>query len=435
MDPKTVSDVFGKRIAERFVALQVTIRNRNAQHQYLLHDVSLDLKKVFPEGYFAKRDEVACARFISECEKRNKTRIAPEECRCEERYRYELSSLELSLLRGVAERGQGQDPRNKLLRFLTAIGTVGGSLVGVAGFGPSFSDSMAVFNGPVLSAYRNAFPDYTINQMNRLSDSAYQSNTLVPRQQAKVIVAFVPQSLFLDKNQRKLLWDDPTRLFNETDELKRIDFRRTEAIATGSFVVEIENLPLSISTAQFDDSELQNFEQDKPTVKGFLMGRFSKDAKINLLNQQPEGLSIKLDGTPSGNRLNFIIQSTQPVAPGTLLTFEVANDQAVQTTTRAVLYTPDLPTITDIDKDEGSTGSEVDVEITGTNFTPGKTRVLVNGKGVRVPPDSVEVEGANKLKAKIVIEKGAALDERRITVTNPRGESQSFVRFTVKAPQ
>jgi len=205
IDPKTVSDIFGKRIAKRFVAIQVTVRNKNAEYQFLIHDVSLDLRKVF------------------------NTRLGSG--------RYELSSLELSLLRGVAEKGQGQDPRNKVLRFLTAIGTVGGALVGVAGFGPSYGDSMAVFNGPFLSAYRGAFPDYTINQMNRLSDSAYQSNTLVPRQQAKVMVAFIPQAIFLDKKQRELFWDDPTRLFND------IDFRRTEALVTGSFIVELANLP------------------------------------------------------------------------------------------------------------------------------------------------------------------------------------------------
>jgi hypothetical protein len=221
IDPMTVSDIFGKRIAQRFVTIQVTVRNKNADHQYLIHDVSLDLAKVFPNGYFANRGGSSSSR-------------------------YQLSSLELSLLRGVAEKGQGQDPRNKVLRFLTAIGTVGGALVGVAGFGPSFSDSMAIFNGPVLSAYRNAFPDYTINQMNRLSDSAYQANTLVPRQQAKVLVAFVPQAIFLDKKQRKLFWDDPTQLFNES--ATQIDFRRTEALVSGSFIVELANLPATSAT-------------------------------------------------------------------------------------------------------------------------------------------------------------------------------------------
>jgi hypothetical protein len=436
IDPKTVSDVFGRRIAERFVALQVTIRNRNADHQFLIHDVSLDLERVFPASYFAQKEAEECQLWARACQEQNATRKDKTPCECRP-YSHDLSSLELSLMRGVAEKGQGQDPRNKLLRLLTGAGTVLGGLVGVAGFGPSYSDSVAVFNGPVLSAYRNAFPDYTINQMNRLSDSAYQSNTLVPRQQAKVLVAFIPEPIFLDKKQMKAFWNDPTSLLNNADPAQRIDFRRTEVRVRGSFIVELENLPPSIVSAQIDDDERMKFEQDKPKVKGYLSGRFSTDARLSLLNQEPEGLSIKLDGTPSSNRLNFIIESTKPVPPDTLLTFEVANDQAVQTNSYRLRYVPDLPTVTDIDTTEGETNtSGLAIEITGTNFTPGKTRVLISGKGVKVVADSIEVVGATKLKAKLDIAKDAPAVARQITVVNPAGESQDSVTFTVKqAPQ
>src|ERR1051325_8906109 len=47
MDPNIVEDVFGKRISDRFVAIQVTLANKNSQFQFLIHDVSLDLKDVF----------------------------------------------------------------------------------------------------------------------------------------------------------------------------------------------------------------------------------------------------------------------------------------------------------------------------------------------------------------------------------------------------
>jgi hypothetical protein len=437
MDPHTVKDVFGKRIAERFVALQVTIRNKSSEHQFLIHDVSLDLEKVFPEGYFTQRDNLACQKRIAACNEKNKTLARADQVRCAceaSEYTYELSSLELSLLRGVAEKGQGSDLRNKVFRFLQALGTIGGGLVGVAGFGPSYAGSIAVFNGPVLSAYNNALPDYTINQMNRLSDSAYQSNTLVPKEQAKVIVAFVSQAMFLTKAQKATLWKDPTKLFDDTT--NPIDFRRTVAVVRGAFITEITNLPPLIVSAQFEEDELKKFQADKPVVKGFLAGRFSPDVRINLLNQEPEGLSIKLDGTPSNNRLRFIIESTQPVPPDTLLIFEVANDQAVQTTSRRIHYKQDAPIIESITPNEGVRDTdELEIEITGKNFTPGKTNVLVAGTGVRVLPNSVEVleGGTNKLKAILVIAADAPPGERRITVSNPTGGSAAFVAFTVKA--
>ena len=269
--------------------------------------------------------------------------------------------------------------------------------------------------------------------MNRLSDSAYQSNTLVPKQQARVIVAFIPQRIFLTKKQRDDFWKEPTLLF---DGDKAVDFRRTEVAVRGSFIVELENLPVALNSVQFDDAELKKFQNDKPSVKGYVSGRFSSDAKINLLNDEPEGLTIKLDGTPSNKRLNFIIESDKPVAPDTPLTFEVSNDQAVQTLTRRIHYTPDLPTITDIDKKEGESNTPaLEVEITGINFVPGKTRVLVSGTGVKVPDNSVEVLGSTKLKATFTIEKNADPTERKVTVKNPRGVSTGSIPFSVVSPK
>src|SRR5712664_1671008 len=107
MDPKIVSDTFGKRVAERFVAIQVTIGNHNKDFQYLINDVSLNLAKVFPD--------VAAIKVAG--------RSLPPY--------YTLSSAELSLLRGVAEKGQGQDTRNKTLRFFRGIGTIAAGLIGV----------------------------------------------------------------------------------------------------------------------------------------------------------------------------------------------------------------------------------------------------------------------------------------------------------------
>ena len=126
----------------------------------------------------------------------------------------------------------------------------------------------------------------------------------------------------------------------------------------------------------------------------------------------------------------------RPVAPDTPLNFEVSNEQAVQTITRTIHYAADLPTITGIDKNEGETNTpDLEVEIVGSHFIPGRTRVLVSGNGVRVPDESVEVLGANKLKAKIRIDKDAKPDERKITVTNPSGESKQTLPFTIVSPE
>jgi hypothetical protein len=450
LDAKTVSDVFGSRIGDRFVALQVTITNRSDEFQYLLHDVSLDLKEIFvkcssgaPSATRLAYESRAVDDQSDENERQepNQKRKKGEQKQREDQskqqavtgrctdnaFNYELSSLELSLLRGVSEKGQGQDKRNMVLRIFRGVGTVAAGLIGVASFGPSFAESVAVFNGPLISGYMDVFPDYTINQMNRLNDTAYRSNTLVPKQQAKVLVAFVPQAMFLTKEQRKQFKDDPTTLFAD------IDFRRTQAVVDGNFIVELAKMPPTVTSVQFEQSELMKFQDNAPVVKGFVLGRFLQGSRISLLNQEADGMTIELEGTPTDKRLNFIIKSDGPVPPGTMLDFEVANDEGVQNISRPVRYSPDRPTVSDIDPAEGERGqSDVAVNITGTGFIPGMTRVIPQrGSGIRVT--GVNVTSATTLEATLSIASNAPIKGHEIRIANSSAQSEAAVTFTVKA--
>ncbi len=434
MDPKTVADVFGRRIGDRFVAIQVTITNRSKDFQLLIHDVSLNLKKIYPPGSPNVPQDVKAA---IECERvKSKTmseRAAREACG---NYTFELSSEELSLVRGVAEKGQGQDPRNKILRLFRGVGTVAAGLIGVASFGPSYPDAVAVFNGPVISAYMDVFPDYTINQLNRLNDSAYKSNTLVPKQQAKVMVAFIPQAIFMDEAQRKLFKKDPLKL-----EENQIDFRRAEALIDGAFITEVEDMPPTASGVQIEQGELEKFQSDAPEVRGSVVGRLLTGAKISLVNSVPEGATVEVEGTPADNRLDFVIKATKPIPPGTPLTFEVSNAQGVQTITRPMLYTPKLPTLTGVEPDpaQGEAGSEVTLTLKGSNFLPNTdavpraTRVIPQpGSGVRVV--SVDVTSGTSLDVTLSVSANAPRAASKLRVANAAGQSAQPVTFTVTAP-
>ncbi|HKX84952.1 MAG TPA: IPT/TIG domain-containing protein, partial [Pyrinomonadaceae bacterium] len=399
MAPQIVSDTFGKRIAQNFVAIQVTVANHNEEFQYLINDVSLNLDKVFTPAANSY-----------------------------------LSSAELSLLRGVAEKGQGQDTRNRTLRIFRAVGTIAAGLIGVTSFGPSYPKSVAVFNGPVISAFSEAFPDYTINQMNRLSDSAYQANTLVPAKHSKVMVAFIPQAMFLSKDQMRQFWKEPTKLYPDPSGQCSlpicVDFRRAQAWLVGNFITEVDNLPPTAATVIFEPSEIQKFQNAKPVVKGYITGRFLTGATLNLLTQDPSGLSLALEGKPTANRVSFIIQSDKPVAPGTVLNFELSNPNGLQTLARPVLYMPALPTISGISPASGLQKGNVTVTLTGTNFIPSVTRVKITGSDVDVAQPT-DVDGTS-LKVKFKIAANAALGSRGVTVINPAGESAP-ITFTVNA--
>lgn len=476
MDPDTVRDVFGKRIGDRFVAIQVTITNRSEDFQLLIHDVSLDLRKIYlPESPYIPADikaELECERGLADRRREaarqleNLRRTTPAaasepdgaEARrleraaealegeieglggaaraCRSPSRFDLSSLELSLLRGVAEKGQSRDTRNFILRLFRGTGTVAAGLIGIAPFGPSYGDSVAVFNGPVLSAYMDVFPDHTINQLNRLNDTAYRSNSLVGKQQAKVLVAFVSQKVFMDKRQIRLFKSDPLTLFN-----KEIDFRKAEALVDGAFITEVEDMPPVVSAVQIERGELEKLQGPAPEVRGSVVGRLLTGAKLSLVGPVPEGTTVEVEGTPDDDSLDFVIKSPRPIPPGTPLTFQVANAKGVQTTPYNLSYTPKRPTLTGVEPDpaEGEAGSEVTLTLQGTNFIPNTdanpraTRVITQpGSGLRVV--SVDVTSATTLDVTLSISGGAPRAASNLRVANAAGQSAESVRFTVKAP-
>jgi hypothetical protein len=452
IDPRIVQDVFGKRVAQRFVAIQVTIANQNKDYQFLIHDVSLDLKQVFGREFSnslrvdsQKQCDVCKAGCMersapigSETPEEKDGRIADCEDECANSCRpdkFELSSLELSLIRGVAEKGQGEDSRNKVLRYFRAFGSIAAGFIGVASFGPSYPKAVAIFNGPVISAYSELYPDYTINQMNRLNDSAYKSNTLVPRQQAKVIVAFIPQAIFLNKEQRKKFWDDPTTLYPDYASGRTtgtVDFRKAQALVDGSFIVEVENLPPQVTGINITPEEALNFLGARPVVKGYVLGKFLEGAEIDLTNA-PEGMDVALDGEPKENKLFFTITSDRPVPRGTTLNFHVFNAAGSQNFAKQVSYTPPVPTLEAAEPDAGAPGTaELEVTLAGNNFVAGVTKVSApEGSGVEVLSEP-EVESATSLKVKLKIASGVAPGTVvKLKVLNGTTQSNE-VDFTVR---
>ena len=46
MAPKNVADAFGRRIAKRYIAIQLTVANRNTEYQWLIQSASVNLDKL-----------------------------------------------------------------------------------------------------------------------------------------------------------------------------------------------------------------------------------------------------------------------------------------------------------------------------------------------------------------------------------------------------
>jgi hypothetical protein len=405
LDSDTAKDVFGRRIGDRFIVIQVTITNRSDDFQFLIHDVSLDLRDIY---------------------------LNPSR-----ELKNELSSLELSLMRGVAERGMSQDRRNLSLRILRGLGTLAAGLIGVGFGGNSYPEGIAVFNGPLISAFVDVFPDYTINQMNRLSDTAYRSNTLVPKQQSRVIVGFIPQKMIMDKRQRSKFKSDPLDLATYPDHPDRaLDLRKIEAVVDGNYVTEIGNLPLTAVAVIIDPAEMKKFQTNRPEVIGYISGQALSEANIRLLNQDPDITIEKVEDLSTETKLYFKITSSKPLPPGTPLSFQVSREGTAQALSTTVSFQPDAPTLTGITPAQGERGeTDLIVTLTGTNFIPNtalnqSATTVLTESGVHVVSVESNSKSSTSLDVTLRIEDEAPLGPSEIRVLNANGQSNA-VLFTV----
>ena len=385
LDPGTVSDAFGRRIARRYVALQVTVANSDPDYQFLIHDIKIRLP----------------LRHI------------------------EQSSVELSILRGTAEKGQLLDTRNWVGRLLRGLGTIAAGALAIDKFGHSYAPSVAMYNGPLITAYEAIFPDFTINQMNRLNDSAYSANKLVPARQARVMVAFIPQSELLAKEEKEAVKKDPHQLW------EILNATLSETSVSGNFITNVDEIPPAVTAVVFGD-DMKKFQNDNAVVKGYVLGQFLSDSKPSLGEGTPDGMTIELDGTPTDTRLEFTMKSKVPVPPNQNLELVVTKGKSSTKFTRAVQYLPDQPTLGALDPSAGSKGEKLEIKGTGTSFLPGNTRALITGcTGVSLANQQADVRDSKSLTFSIQIDSAAGSGKCSISVMT-LGQPSQPIQFEVK---
>jgi hypothetical protein len=210
--PKEASDVYGHRLGKRYIIYQVRISDYSKDYQYVIHDISLNLKEVL-------------TRKLTDAQINAAKKLPPSA--------YLASSRDLDLLRGIPEKGQDYDPRNLTLHILTGVGSVAGGVSGLTAFSDVMGSAVSVFNGAFLQAFVGILPDHNGTQLNRLSDQAFASNTLVDKLHTKVYAIFVPQALVFDEAHQKTFWKSPRTLLDEYP-LDQVD-----VCVDGSLVTEV----------------------------------------------------------------------------------------------------------------------------------------------------------------------------------------------------
>jgi hypothetical protein len=260
---------FGRMVADKYVAIQVNIRNLDKQNEFLLHDIQVAVDTGLDANSFGRFE----------------------------------AGRDKMIVRGVAQRGESDDRRNRTMNILSTIGSLAGGAsgsliqtVGGASAGANWlSTSVAVFQGPLLSGLNKAWPDRTIANVNDVSDMAFSASsamkTVVPTQGSVPLVTFIPQ---------KPLGQIPFARCGKKDKMfKKKDGDYSPGGPTCDLIVGNKYL---INPAEFPDS--LKFESWAPAALNILKHRtFVVVAGIHIqevsTNAVSNGIScpILLDGT------------------------------------------------------------------------------------------------------------------------------------------
>ena len=162
--------VFGRMVANRYIAIEVNIRNLNDQSEFLLHDIQVAVD----------------------------TGLGPEPFG-----RFEAGRDKM-IVRAVAQRGESDDVRNRVINSLAMAGALAGGASGAltqtvqvtsSMLANWLSTSVAVFQGPFLSGLGKLWPDHTITNVNNVSDLAFSASsamkTVVPIQGSVPLATFI----------------------------------------------------------------------------------------------------------------------------------------------------------------------------------------------------------------------------------------------------
>lgn len=183
--PVDARRLFGAEIARRYAVVAVTIANRSADAALLLHGAYIDTSHWALGGPPLSASTSDSSGFGA---------AAPAQ---------HVSTVEARLVRGQLLDAQQWSARNWTVRVLTAAGSV------AAGYSFTLSGSgaakaIAAFNGTLIPSVNSAWPDGAAQHLNRLSDFGFQTNKVIPKQSADLVVCFFPLDRFLTPAFRKL---------------------------------------------------------------------------------------------------------------------------------------------------------------------------------------------------------------------------------------
>jgi hypothetical protein len=147
---ETELQVFGKGIANRFIAVEVIVRNKNPDLEYLLQDIRIGM---------------------------------PD---------FVLSSYDKKIPRAVSEKAEQFSARAIIVRITAAGASI---LTGIAGFAGNeiLTEAAEITAGPFQTGLQSAIPNLSTAELARLDDLGFSTtSTVIPKNSSVAVVGFVP---------------------------------------------------------------------------------------------------------------------------------------------------------------------------------------------------------------------------------------------------
>ncbi|MDX6404672.1 MAG: hypothetical protein QOH70_2127 [Blastocatellia bacterium] len=188
--------IFGKDIGENYAVIEVNVGNKSPDAALIIHGIFLDYRD-WPLSGLPPSE----LRPTGSTDKFQASSVPSQ-----------VASEEYRVVRGQLLDAQMDTVRNRFLRWLTLAGNLAGA------FTFSLNEQgiirgIAAATGVGIPGVATAWPDRTVDQLNRVSDFGFRSPKLISKQGSEVIVCFFPIDRFLTPGFRKLFLKSPALFF------------------------------------------------------------------------------------------------------------------------------------------------------------------------------------------------------------------------------
>ncbi len=188
--------IFGKEISEHYAVIQLIVGNKSPSAALIIHGVFIDYRDWPLSG------ATPSALIVGSTPNKYQAPSVPSQ----------VASEEYRVVRGQLLDAQTDTLRNRFLRYLTLAGNLAGA------FTFSLNEDgivkgIAAATGVGIPGLATAWPDKTVEQLNRVSDLGFRANKVVPKESSEIIVCFFPIDRFLTPGFRKLFLKSPALFF------------------------------------------------------------------------------------------------------------------------------------------------------------------------------------------------------------------------------